>query len=160
MGAAFESFRTRLLDNKEYDLPLENHVVLFTSFKDALPHFKEALEADGFHVNVLSGGITPDERKVQIKEFQEHKGIMLCTIQYAEAFSLAGAVACYTIGFDPNPSANKQAEDRLIPQQGTANIDSYYYLYRDILDDGNRVKAIDDIQMLINDTLNIEVQEG
>lgn len=129
-GAALEDITERLLDPEMSPEPEDQHVVIFSAFRQALPHFETYLRQHGFlNVWQLYGGMDPQEQADRIAAFRQTKGIILCSIAYAEAFSLVPASQCFFIGYDWDPNANKQAEDRLVPQTGHAPINSYYYSY-------------------------------
>lgn len=133
IGAAMEDLVERLLDE---DNPDERHIVIFTPFTKAIPYFEAYLKENGFAVWTLSGGIDPEDLVSRTKLFRESKGIMLCSIKYAQAFSLEPAQASYFIGYEWDPNDNKQAEDRLIPQQGSNPINAFYYAHVDSVDQG------------------------
>lgn len=132
MGAAWQDLLDRLADDDE-DVELnttDKHIVIFTPFKQAFPHMRKSLEQAGFKVYQLSGGIEHEEQRTQIDGFKQSKGVMLCTISYAQAFSLVPAQQCFFFGYDFDPSENRQAEDRLIPPTGSYPINAWYYCYK------------------------------
>jgi len=97
---------------REY--PDEAHTVIFTPHVKAFPHFIEYLDENGFsNVWTLSGGITPTQQQDRIKAYRESKGIIICSVKYAEAFSLEPARKSWFIGYDEDPDVNRQAEGRL-----------------------------------------------
>lgn len=132
VGGALESLIERLTDEDATEE--DRHTVIFTEFAKALPFFKGALEKAGFSVHVLQGGIDPDDLRRIVDDYRRTKGIMLCTIKYAQAFSLEPAKESHSIGYSWDPNENKQAEDRLVPQQGINPILANYYCYRDTYD--------------------------
>lgn len=128
VGAAIEDLANRLDDPDICPTPQDRHIVVFTEFRAALDHFQWYLHSRGHNsVWQLHGGMEPELQQARVKLFRESLGIILCTSTYAEAFSLAPAQTCYHIGFSWDPNVNKQAEDRLVPQQGDYSINSYYY---------------------------------
>lgn len=131
LGAAFEDILDYL---EEASTPEEKHIVIFTPYRKCQEHFKLALQDKGYNVFVLNGTVHPDEVRSETKKFRDTKGIMLCTIKFAQAFTLAPAYCCFFIGYDWDPNANRQAEDRLIPQEGVNPISSVYYAYDDSVD--------------------------
>lgn len=127
VGAAMEDLIDRLSDA---DSGEDTHVVIFSRFRKALPYFEKALRDAGFNnVWQLYGGLEPEVLDKRTELFRKTKGIILCSIKYAQAFSLVPAITSYVIGYEWDPNDNKQAEDRLVPQQGTDPIMSYYYSY-------------------------------
>jgi hypothetical protein len=136
VGAAMEDLTERLLDPEMSPTEDDRHVVIFSAFRQALQPFEDYLRTQGFeNIFQLYGGIDPEILHQRINQFKQSKGIILCSIKYAQAFSLAPAQQCFTIGYEWDPNDNKQAEDRLVPQEGINPINSYYYCYPGI-DDG------------------------
>ncbi len=147
VGAAMEDVIERLTDSElEED---DKFIVIFTDFRGAITPFAEALTSRGIPVQCLYGGIEPEVQEERISQWHRDRGVMLCTSQYAEAFSLAGASYCITIGYSLNPNVNKQAEDRLVPQEGLNPINSYYYCYKDTSDE-NMAEQVNIQQRVIN----------
>jgi hypothetical protein len=133
VGGAMERIIERLTDDDATEE--DKHTVIFTEFAQALPHFKAALNSAGFnHVYTLQGGMEPEDLAHAIKRYRESRGIILCSIKYAQAFSLEPAKESHFIGFSWDPNDNKQAEDRLLPQQGVNPILANYYAARDTKD--------------------------
>lgn len=128
VGAAMKNLVERLEDPEISITPLDKHIVIYTPFTQAIPHFVQYLKENGYHnVFVLKGGIEPEEQEEQIRQFQRTQGIMICSIKYAQAFSLCPAEQCYFIGYEYDPNDNIQAEDRLVGQSGGGHIDAFYY---------------------------------
>lgn len=143
----------------ESDDPDDQHTVIFTPFKGAIPHFEKALREAGFpHIEKLHGGVDPDELDLRRKRFQFHKGIMLCTILYATAFSLEPATTCYFMDREYNGDDNAQAEDRLLPQEGVNPILSNYYTYEDTQDEGI-FDWINAKYGIVDETMSVKVPE-
>jgi len=110
------------------------HYVVFTPFVAAMPHFQAYLESEGLeNVFSLNGGATPSERDSILSVYssagQKKASIMLCSLLYAQAFSLEPATKCFFIGFDWDPDNNRQAEARLrrLTSDVGAAITAYYY---------------------------------
>ena len=130
IGAAFEDFVENL---KEGDI--NPHTVVFTPFTDAFPHFRKYLHDNGYRdVYELKGGLDPDEMQRRIDEWRKYKGIMLCSIMYATAFSLEPAQECYFIGREWDPEDNAQAEERLNRLTTPYLVNAYYYAYENTYD--------------------------
>lgn len=152
-GVAIEDLTERLLDEDMSPTPDDRHVVIFSEFRTALDLFAEYLSAHGFqHIFKLHGGLEPEEQHARIKAFRETKGIMLCTSTYAEAFSLSPAQQCFHIGYSWDPNVNRQAEDRLVPQQGDYTISSMYYTLDGI--DNDLAHTLDSKSDRISITIN------
>jgi len=91
----------------------EEHSVIFTPFTDAFEPFSTYLGGTGFQVQTLSGGIGSEERDARIRLWRRERGVCICSILYAQAFSLEPATKCFFIGYDWDPDNNRQAEKRL-----------------------------------------------
>jgi SNF2 family DNA or RNA helicase len=93
---------------------MDPHVVIYTPFKQALPWIEQCLnEAGHTSVQSLYGGLEPEEQQSRILEYRRTRGIILCTIRYAQAFSLSPAKESFFLGYEWNPEDNEQAEDRI-----------------------------------------------
>jgi SNF2 family DNA or RNA helicase len=136
LSPSIQSYGSALEDLVETLSETDPHVVIFTPFTAAFPFIAERLKAAGHqHVGFLSGGITPDEQVARIEAFRRSRGIMVCSILYAQSFSLEPAAEAFFLGYEFDPEDNAQAEDRL--QRFTTNypINIYYYAYEDTYDD-------------------------
>lgn len=111
IGAAVRALVSRLDE--------EPHTVIFTPFRKAISFIKEYLvdhsNIDPDIVFELHGKTSknPCHTQFTIDEFKRTKGIMLCTIAFAESFSLETASCAHMIGYDWVPDTNRQAEDRI-----------------------------------------------
>lgn len=105
MGAGYRAISEALETNA--------HVVIFVPFRPACDYIKEALNEEGYkHVYILRGGVSSDEQDASIEAFRKHKGIMVCTIPYAESFDLETCQLSYFLGYDYSLDTNEQAEGR------------------------------------------------
>lgn len=130
IGGAFKTWVEMLKDEE-----IDHHNVVFTPFTDAIPHFKDYLYQNGFlNVFILQGGINPDDQVDIITKWRKTKGIMICSIKYAEAFSLEPATCCYFFGKEFDPEENAQAEARLNRMTTNYVVNSYYWNYEDTYD--------------------------
>lgn len=112
------------------------HCVIFCPFTDAFPHFAKYLAEMGYPgVLSLQGGITPDEQEQRINQWRSSKVPILCSISYAQAFSLEPAKEAYFIGYDWDPDNNIQAEERLNRLTTKYAVTCFYYLYEDTYDE-------------------------
>lgn len=110
--------------------------VIFCPFTAAFPHFVEYLRSHGFSgVQVLQGGITPDQQEERINTWRNSRVPILCSIQYAQAFSLEPAKEAYFIGYDWDPDNNEQAEERLNRLTTDYAVSAFYYLYEGTYDE-------------------------
>jgi SNF2 family DNA or RNA helicase len=132
LGAAFENFLDIIEDGDIND----KHTVIFTPFKSAFKHFRAELERRKYLVFELSGGITDAERDYQIAQWRGHQGIMLCTIPYAESFSLEPSKYSHFIGYEWDQNANIQAEGRLRRLTTTYPVTHHYYRFQGTVEDG------------------------
>lgn len=92
--------------------PNDCHVAVLSTFREVLEVLKRELESRSIPVNFLHGGMNPEEVLQEINSFEQRKGVMLCTISFAQSFSLASAHRAYVLGADPDPINNIQAEGR------------------------------------------------
>ena len=105
MGAGFDA----IVDKLDQD----PHVAIFVPFRPACDYVKEALEKLGYkHVYILRGGVTPEEQTQIRSEFANHRGIVVCTIDYAESFDLETCKTSYFLGYHLTADQNEQAEGR------------------------------------------------
>lgn len=125
-GGAIKSFCDMIEDESDE----EKHTVIFTPFVKAFPHFTEYLGKRGFkNVFHLSGQISTKQRDDRIESFRRTKGIIICSTEYAEAFSLEPARKCWHIGFAYSPDVNDQADKRLLRLTTKYSVISNYFTY-------------------------------
>lgn len=92
-----------------------SHTVIFSPFKSAFPYLKSRIKQ---YINIeadeLVGGMGPDEVKESIQNWRlKKRGVMLCSIQFAQSFDLTHAKVGYFLGFEWEPNSNDQAMFRL-----------------------------------------------
>lgn len=122
-GAAIEDLIETLTDT-------DPHVVIFTPFTAAFPHFRQRLNQAGYsNVFTLSGNTSADELVETIASYRKSRGIILCSIKYATAFSLEPATEAFFIGYEFDPEDNEQAEERLNRLTTRSLINAYYYCH-------------------------------
>lgn len=110
--------------------------VIFTPFTDSFPHFTRYLEEQGYPgVQVLQGGLDPDEQMRRIDVWRKGRVPIICSIMYAQAFSLEPAQEAFFIGREWDPDDNKQAEERLNRLTTPHAVTAYYYLYEGTYDE-------------------------
>jgi len=89
--------------------------VVFVPFKELAFITAKHLFASGYEGQIynLYGGVTPDECDATVESWRKTKGVVFCTIAYAQSFPLDVADYAYFLGFDWDPNNNIQAEGRL-----------------------------------------------
>ena len=122
------------------DLPREErHCVIFSPYREALQHTRDYLiQGKLFEyedIIILQGGMEPDELTSALKKFRDTKGIALCTIKFAQAFSLAPAPMSWFLGYEWDPTENEQAEDRLVDVESQIAVHTHYILNLNTLDE-------------------------
>lgn len=131
VGAAFADFTDSILEGD-----VDKHTVCFSPFTQAFDHFEAHLKQNGIkHVFRLQGGLDPDEQERRIQEWRKTEGVMLCSIMYAQSFSLEPAKACYFFGYEWDPEDNRQAEERLNRLTTDYPVNAYYYTYEGTYDE-------------------------
>ncbi len=94
-------------------LEIQPHAILFVPFRPACDYFKEDLEKRGYtHVYIMRGGLDEVEQQAIINDFRRTKGIIVCTIAYAESFDCESCDTSHFIGYDLTVDQNEQAEGR------------------------------------------------
>jgi SNF2 family DNA or RNA helicase len=95
----------------------ERHCVVFTPFAQAIQWIKKALLEEGLYTDqeiaTMQGGLDADGQERELRKFRESKGVMICSVGYAESFSLDTARLAYFVGFSWDPNENLQCEGRL-----------------------------------------------
>lgn len=105
MGGGFDA----ILDTLEE----ESHVVIFVPFRNACDHVRTALQKAGYeHAYILRGGIGADEQDRVIQEFKKYRGIIVCTIAYAESYDLETCATSFFLGYEFVLDMQEQAEGR------------------------------------------------
>lgn len=129
LNAIFQS----MYDNEE------NHTVIFTPFKKAFPFIREFLMMKGVDndsIFEMSGGMSPNEMHRAIKGFERTRGVMLCTIKFAESYSLSTCNNAYFLHYEWQMDENEQAEDRIRRTDSHSNTATTYYVrYSGTVDD-------------------------
>jgi hypothetical protein len=130
-GGAIQDFA----DELEEASPEARHTVIFTPFKGAFPYFTEYLKSRGFpDIFWLHSGISDRDQGARIEAWRRTRGVMLNTIDYAEAYSLEPATHAWFIGSSWSPDPNKQAEKRLLRLTSANPILIWYYTYKTPID--------------------------
>lgn len=135
------------------EIPAEDqHTVVFSQFKEVLYKVRDALSSQGVKCFMLQGGMEPDEVVREVARFKEVGGTMLCTIAFAQSFSLDTVGRAYVLGIDPDPVNNIQAEGRL--RRGNSNLGPEGVLVRYIVVKNTREEDFKGIVNEKTDTIN------
>lgn len=117
------------------DAELEK-AVIFCIYPSCFKFLREYIESCGIAVNSLRGGMSADEVDGVVKWFSgPDERIVLCSILFAESFSLIQAHTGYILGASYNPMQNKQAEDRIHRLSSTEPVNIFYVRIRDTVED-------------------------
>lgn len=134
-GAAMETMMDmtgELVDRREA-------FVIFTPFRQAVPYIKERLrqEYPGFMICSITGGLTPEEFGHQWQSFQSGRGAraLICVIKSGASFHATSAQTAFFLGCEYDFNQNAQAEARLhrLGQQNNVNI--YYLLHQQTVEE-------------------------
>jgi len=105
MGGGFEAISDKLEEDP--------HCVIFVPFRPAAEYVRNELLHRGHkHVYMIRGGIGYLEQQWEINCFRQLRGIIVCTIAYAESFDLETCKTSYFLGYDYSLDINEQAEGR------------------------------------------------
>lgn len=89
------------------------HTVIYTFYTEAIPAIEEMVRAKGYKTWALRGGTKMEEVDRRVSEWKQHKGIMVCSVKFAESFRIDTTHTAYVLGFSFDPNENIQAEGRL-----------------------------------------------
>lgn len=90
------------------------HTVVYTLFAQGIPIIESALRAKGHtRFQSLRGGLKKEEVSARVEEWKRVRGIMICSVMYAESFRIDTSHTAYMLGFSWDPNQNIQAEGRL-----------------------------------------------
>lgn len=118
-GGGFEAIVERLEE--------QPHCVIFVPFRDACDWVQQGLQDKGYSdVYILRGQITAEQQSMSIQLFKEKKGIIICTIAYAESFDLETCDTSYFLGYS-HLDQNQQAEGRT--QRAISKFESVWWHY-------------------------------
>lgn len=89
--------------------------VVFIPFKGLAQICADHLRSEGYAgtMYTLYGGTSIDDCDATIADWRRTKGVVFCTISYAQSFALDAADHCYFLGYDWDPNNNIQAEGRM-----------------------------------------------
>lgn len=124
VGGALESVVEEL---KELARP-DQHCVIFTPFRDAVPIFCEYIEKElGIRTFQFMGGLEPDELEQELHMWKKERGIAVNTIAYSESFDQETTDKGFFVGYEWDPTVNKQAEDRVDRRNNTHSLLRMFY---------------------------------
>jgi hypothetical protein len=87
--------------------------------------------------------LEPEELARLVKLVKAERGIAICSVQYAEAFSIQTASYGFFPGYDWDPFANYQAEDRMHRMDTKNAVNLYYMRYLDSVTDDDLHTILD-----------------
>lgn len=107
VGSAVEWLCERLME-------LESAVV-FIPYKGLAGITAKYLHSLGYGKEIYSlyGGVSVDDCNATITEWKQRKGVVFCTVAYAQSFALDASDYAFFLGFDWDPNNNIQAEGRM-----------------------------------------------
>ncbi len=105
MGAGYEAIVDRL--------DQDDHVAIFVPFRPACDYVcRDLQERTNRNTFILRGGVDHVEQKEIVDRFRDTRGILVCTIAYAESFDIETCKTSYFLGYDLTVDQNEQAEGR------------------------------------------------
>lgn len=119
------------------------HCVIMTPFPESGKWYKKRLQAEGYtHVFQIGSGMKLAELQLAIKRFRQTKGIMICSVKFAEGFDLAPAEWGMFAGYEWDLDSNHQAEDRLYGV-GTKSVLWFYPKHKGTMDEEMMLPCLD-----------------
>lgn len=108
----------------------DSHAIIYVPFTQAIPYLIEYLrDKCGYEsLGVLQGQISAEEQSRVIAEFEATRGIILCSVAYAESYSLPTCSQAYFLGPDWSFDVNEQAEGRIRRRDSVGRDVYWYYL--------------------------------
>ncbi len=128
--------------------PADRHFTVFTPFKQALPYIGAALNKVGAQVVYLHGGMSTRSLDETINRYDEDRCVAICTIKYAESFSLASASLAYFLGYEWDYTECEQAEDRMHRAETKETVNIHYLQHKDSYE-------MDVLESLVTDRVNV-----
>jgi hypothetical protein len=92
------------------------HTIVYCPYAEALPIIRQALIDDGYpeeNIFTLQGGDNEDDIDRVEAAWKTTRGVLLCTITFAQSFRVDTSETAYFLGFSWDPNDNVQAEGRL-----------------------------------------------
>lgn len=106
LGGGYE----KILDELD-DAP---HAIIFVPFRDAVTVLSRQLKQDlpKSHIYPMMGQMGAEAQKEATDGFRANKGIIVCTIDYAESWDAETCRSSYFLGYTPSVPQLQQAEGR------------------------------------------------
>lgn len=135
-GSGIEAIMDKIESEEDSNI---SHCVIYTSFTSVMPHLKEYIHSRGYKdVFTLVGGTDSVKLKSTIDAWSQSKGIMLCSLKFAQSFNLGSASTGFFLAFDWDPNENEQAEGRQKGKRASGFVNYYYVIHSNTLDEGVR----------------------
>jgi len=114
----------------------DDQVVICTPFPSAMPYITERIGGiRNRSVVEFRGGISTKEQEEAERKFNSEPCVALCSIRFAQGFSLKAAANSFFLGCDWDPDENYQAEDRLYDLDVTTARNIAYITYEGTTDE-------------------------
>jgi SNF2 family DNA or RNA helicase len=114
----------------------EGHAAIFTPFTAAIAPIKTAIlkRYPKYQVDYLKGGTSPEEMDERVTNFKMNRGVMICSIRFAQSFDLETCNLALFVGRDFDPDKNYQAEDRVARRNTVGSVTIQYPSYEGTYD--------------------------
>lgn len=91
-----------------------SHCVLYTPFTSSMDIIQDYLKKEVGRDDVyqLRGGMNSHDVNEAIKKYRDSKGVMLCSIKFAQSFELDSSPTGFFLGLEFDPNDNTQAAGR------------------------------------------------
>jgi SNF2 family DNA or RNA helicase len=116
---------------------LNDKVVIFTPFREAIPYIQQAILKVGYNSYVIAGGM--DENRIEHNRLSflndGNHSALIATLQMGTSWSVPGIRYSYTLGFEWVPMFHDQSEGRLAGGlRRKTNVVSKYFTHDGTLD--------------------------
>lgn len=119
----------------------EPHTVIFCVFAAAIPFIVEELSSVAANgIAVFRGGMSPDEVNAAESKFKANRQLAICSVAFAQSFSLDTVHNAYFLGFSWDPTENEQAEGRLrrLDSKNFQGVNVQYLVHKGTVDENVR----------------------
>lgn len=135
----FEGESATLKGLREWSDQLDQPIVIFTAFKEAIPHIANALSKRKFQERYAIYGGMPEPRfRQRVQEFEQSTNphrVLIATIKLSQGYSIHSSTICAFVGPEWEPDLNQQAEDRLSRLGNTNHLTCYYFLNNNTIEE-------------------------